>query len=91
MEYVSLNDMGIATINYYDTKAMSVLNEAIMNHYYNITDFKLDLSVMQPFLGGRVNYLEWLKELVDSIYPNQKDILLVDMGTGNSAIYLLLA
>lgn len=61
MDHVTLNDLGIATINYYDSVAMSILNEAIMKHYYNIKDFKLDLSVMQPFLGGRVNYLEWFR------------------------------
>lgn len=28
---------------------------------------------------------------MDEVYPNNKDTLLVDIGTGNSAIYLILA
>jgi 23S rRNA A1618 N6-methylase RlmF len=45
---------------------------------------------MQPFLGGRINYLEWINEEQKIFNLMKKPIQLIDIGCGNSAIYLLL-
>ena len=64
---------------------------AVMKHYFKINNFNLPNDVMQPFLGGRINYMEWINEQVKEINKKKKEVFILDVGCGSSAIYLLLA
>lgn len=71
-KYVSQNDFGLPTLDYRNSPAIGALNEAIMKHYFKIQDFRLPETVMQPFLGGRINYIEWVHEQVKKMNKLKK-------------------
>lgn len=84
-----MNDRGSLLIDFNDQDSLRAYNQAIMEFHFGIKNFITPKDSMAPCLGNRINYLDWLGDLIMA-QKYQVDTI-VDVGTGSSAIYLLLA
>ena len=69
---VKYNRMGIPTVDFKNQNALSLYNKAVMDHYYKVKDFILPKGAMPICLGVRLNYVEWVKSLIDQYNENNK-------------------
>jgi len=94
--FVHKNTLGIMTIDYSLSEAVLALNTALLKHFYGIQHFKLPQYALCPAVPGRVDYIHHIADLLgfnalnNSITSNTTPQL-IDIGTGASGIYTLLA
>jgi len=83
-----------ATIDFSDPIAVKLLNFALLKYYYKITQWEIPEGYLCPAIPGRVDYIHYLKDLLDShpktLIKLPKDINVLDIGSGASCIYPLL-
>lgn len=90
--YVLTTAKGAPTINFKDEAALRSLTSALLERDFSL---KLDLPPdrLCPIVPGRLEYVLWMLEI--SSYPSDPQakefITGIDIGTGASAIYALLA
>ncbi|WP_049721243.1 23S rRNA (adenine(1618)-N(6))-methyltransferase RlmF [Gilvimarinus polysaccharolyticus] len=95
--YVAANQHGNPAINFADAAAVKALNAALLKHHYHIQDWDIPAAALCPPIPGRADYLHYLAELLNVAPPTSvpatesSDITLLDIGTGASGIYPLLA
>ncbi len=82
------------TINFSDSEAVKALNFALLKTYYQIEQWHIPQGYLCPPIPGRVDYIHYLNDLLattpKSIFPVEKDINVLDIGTGASCIYPIL-
>lgn len=86
---IRISSKGETVIDFKDQAALVELNQCIMEYYFSVRAFVTPPLQMAPAIGSRLNYLEWVKELVDEQHFNIT--YLYDVGTGYSGIFLFLA
>ncbi|KAG8731762.1 hypothetical protein FRC11_002460, partial [Ceratobasidium sp. 423] len=83
------NVSGGYSLNFKDDAANRTLTRALLNR-----DFGLNVTLLEdrlcPPVPNRLNYVLWISELVKVLSP-EEPIVGVDIGTGSTAIYPLLA
>ncbi|KAH7911146.1 hypothetical protein BJ138DRAFT_1185969 [Hygrophoropsis aurantiaca] len=86
---ISTHDGG-STVDFQDPAAQRRLTEALLWR-----DFALQLSVpdnrLCPPVPNRLNYVLWLQDIVAATFCSNDAVRGIDIGTGASAIYPLLA
>ena len=75
-------------IRFSDPTAVRLLNRAILENDYGISDWELPEPYLCPTIPGRIDYLFHLRSLIGKNVP---EVTLLDIGTGASGIYALLA
>lgn len=86
--FVFVNDYGSTTISFQDNDAVFQLNKALLLAHYKLVDYTLPNGYLCPAVPGRMDYLCYIKDMLDS-----KDIQNstgLDVGIGANAIYALL-
>ena len=83
--FVFVNQYGNQTIKFGDKQAVKALNAALLKTYYEI-NWDIPDNNLCPPVPGRLDYLLHIAEL----FP-QKHLRLLDIGTGASLIYPILA
>nr|WP_317200410.1 23S rRNA (adenine(1618)-N(6))-methyltransferase RlmF [uncultured Psychrobacter sp.] len=94
-KYTITNPKGEPTINFSDAKAVRVLNQALLAHYYGVKFWDIPEGYLCPPIPGRADYIHYIADLLaqtthvnsDNSPPMGKDIHALDIGTGASAIY----
>ena len=71
-----------------DSKAIIALNTALLKRTFDV-NWELKPGHLCPALPGRLDYLIHVKDLLGA--PSEKPITMLDIGTGASLIYPLLA
>jgi len=93
--YVKPNQHGTLSIDFADPLAVKYLNMAILKYDYHIDSWTIPQGSLCPPIPGRVDYIHYVAELLNSELPIGKirhhTIGLLDIGTGASGIYPLLA
>ncbi len=82
------------SIDFGDALSVQVLNAALLKLYYRIDDWKLPEGALCPPVPGRVDYIHHIADLLASdsnTTGKTQEIKLLDIGTGASGIYGLLA
>lgn len=79
------NKYGKSTIDFSEAKSVKALNAALLNHQYGI-DWDIPDKNLCPPIPGRLDYLLHVSELV-----RNEAIQILDIGTGASLIYPILA
>lgn len=90
--YVKPNTYGELSIEFADPLAVKKLNAALLERYYNIVDWDIPEGALCPPIPGRADYIHYMADLLElGLGYEQHSIKLLDIGTGASGIYPLLA
>lgn len=95
--YVSVKQHGQPSIDFANANAVKALNAALLQHHYQIHAWDIPAGALCPPIPGRADYLHCLAELLGIAPPTRipashhRDFTLLDIGTGASGIYPLLA
>lgn len=90
--YVFQNAYGNFTINFSLPKAVKLLNKALLQHFYSIKNWDIPDSNLCPPIPGRADYVHYIADLLEETFNEiPKNIKGLDIGTGASLVYPLLA
>ena len=90
--YVFKNAYGNFTINFSIPKAVKLLNKALLQHFYGIKNWDIPDSNLCPPIPGRADYVHYIADLLKETFNEiPKNIKGLDIGTGASLVYPLLA
>lgn len=84
--FVHINDFGIKTIKFGDFEAVKALNTALLKQHYGLAYWNIPENNLCPPIPGRLDYLLHIADLFSN-----KEIHLLDIGTGANLIYPILA
>ncbi|NGX83789.1 23S rRNA (adenine(1618)-N(6))-methyltransferase RlmF [Aequorivita sp. KMM 9714] len=84
--FVFVNEHGNQTIKFADSQAVKALNTALLKEHFGINYWNIPENNLCPPIPGRLDYLLHVADLV-----SEKDIHLLDIGTGANLIYPILA
>ena len=92
--FVHVNKYGDESINFFDPKAVTMLNKALMKHFYGIEHWDIPKNYLSPPIPGRADYLHYAADLLagnnTGKVPNFSTIKCFDIGVGASCIYPIL-
>ncbi|KQR94940.1 23S rRNA methyltransferase [Chryseobacterium sp. Leaf180] len=92
--FVFKNKFGNETINFSIPKAVNLLNKALLAHFYGVKNWSIPDRNLCPPVPGRADYIHYVADLInenDLQTRNFKSIKGLDIGTGASLIYPLIA
>jgi len=93
--YVKLNDYDALGIDFADANAVLNLNQALLSHHYQIQNWSIPQGHLCPAIPGRADYIHYIADLLaedsDGIVPEGTKVKGLDIGTGTSCIYPILA
>ncbi len=72
----------VQTIDFFEPKAVKMLNKAILFQYYNLDYWDIPKGFLCPPIPGRADYIHYVAELVD-----KKSVKCLDIGVGANCIY----
>lgn len=84
--YVLENEFGNTTIDFSNPKAVKELNKALLFSFDKISTWNFPNENLCPPIPGRLDYIHYLAGLI----LDEKDITILDIGTGATCIYPLL-
>ncbi len=91
--YLTVNPKGEKTVNFSDEKAVMCLNQALLAHFYKVSNWLLPEGYLCPPIPGRADYIHYLADLLagcnqgaDNV-PRGKQVKVLDIGTGANCIY----
>ena len=62
--FVSLNPLGIQTINFFNPQAVKALNKALLVTYYGIRYWDIPKQYLCPPIPGRADYIHYIADLI---------------------------
>ncbi|WP_223607468.1 23S rRNA (adenine(1618)-N(6))-methyltransferase RlmF [Chryseobacterium sp. OSA05B] len=92
--YVFVNAYETKTINFSLPKAVRLLNQALLLHFYNIKNWDIPEANLCPPIPGRADYIHYIADLLaeqQPKIPTGTSISGLDIGTGANLVYPLLA
>lgn len=85
-KHVFENEYGNTTIPFANKDAVKELNKAILKHQYQLSFWEIPVQNLCPPIPGRLDYLLHVADLL----ADQKEVHLLDIGTGANLIYPIL-
>ena len=89
--FVSLNAHGDSTIDFANPKAVLALNSALLQHFYNIQNWRIPAGYLCPPIPGRADYVHHIADLLaianGDVVPPISHINVLDIGVGANLIY----
>ena len=85
-EFVITNTYNSTTIDFSNPQAVKELNKALLFSYDNISIWDFPDENLCPPIPGRLDYIHHINDLLG----NEKNIKILDIGTGATCIYPLL-
>lgn len=82
--YLKKNPIGEETVDFSDSKAVILLNKALLKTYYNIDNWDIPKGFLCPPIPGRADYIHYISELLGG---KKKGVKVLDIGTGANCIY----
>ncbi len=92
--YVFKNDYDTLTINFSISKAVRLLNKALLLQYYNVKEWDIPEGNLCPPIPGRADYVHYLADLLASDkgeIPTGTSVKGLDIGVGANLVYPLIA
>jgi 23S rRNA (adenine1618-N6)-methyltransferase len=90
-QFVKLNAYQDASIDFANPQAVKVLNQALLQQFYNIANWDIPAQYLCPPIPGRADYLHYTADLLGStnggVIPYGESIRVLDIGVGANAIY----
>ncbi len=92
--HVQENKYQNLTINFFDARAVKLLNKAILKLDYGIDYWDIPKGYLCPPIPGRADYIHFAADLLASCnhgnLPTGKKIKVLDVGTGANCVYPLI-
>lgn len=89
--YVKLNAYNDLSIDFFDPKAVLVLNKALLKHYYDIIYWAIPPNYLCPPIPGRADYIHYVADLLGASnrgkIPRGDKIKCLDIGVGANCVY----
>jgi len=88
--FVAPNAYGDLSIDFANAAAVRMLNQALLQHHYNIHDWNIPATYLCPPVPGRADYIHHLADLLAGdrgAMQKGPEIRALDIGTGASGIY----
>lgn len=89
--FVKPNKYGDESINFFDPKAVLMLNKALLMHFYGIGYWEIPKDYLVPPIPGRADYIHYIADLLSEgnkgEVPKGSDVLCLDIGVGANCIY----
>ncbi|MCL4142819.1 UNVERIFIED_CONTAM: hypothetical protein GTU68_000818 [Idotea baltica] len=93
--FVRPNKYGRISIDFFNAQAVKELNKALLIKYYNVGDWDIPAGYLCPPIPGRADYIHYLADLLagynDRRWPQGRVVTGLDIGTGASVIYPIIA
>eukprot|EP00088_Acartia_fossae_P049221 TRINITY_DN5410_c0_g1_i17.p1 TRINITY_DN5410_c0_g1~~TRINITY_DN5410_c0_g1_i17.p1 ORF type:complete len:526 (-),score=101.23 TRINITY_DN5410_c0_g1_i17:137-1714(-) len=89
-KHTILDISGKVLLDFKDPDALRTLSKILLLDEFDLR-VEIPVTCLIPTIPSRLNYLLWLKDLIQSLPEEQKDVHGLDIGTGASAVYCLLA
>jgi len=90
-EYVTTNIYGDESIDFFNPAAVTCLNNALLKHYYDITEWSIPEGYLCPPIPGRADYIHHIAELLGTSnkmkMPKGKKVTCLDIGVGANCVY----
>jgi 23S rRNA (adenine1618-N6)-methyltransferase len=93
-QYVFTNSYQTVTINFSISKAVKLLNKALLLHFYNVKDWDIPDANLCPPIPGRADYVHYIADLIaeqQPEIPTGTSVRGLDIGTGANLVYPLIA
>ncbi len=92
--FVHVNAYDDQTIDFADPAAVKALNRALLKDNYGIQGWDIPPLSLCPPVPGRADYVHYLADLLAAsnggVFPKNKSIQVLDIGTGANCIYPLI-
>lgn len=84
-----INKTGTISIDFSHPRAVSLLNKAILHHYYEIDHWEFPEAHLCPAIPGRADYIHYMADLLtqENYGKLTENITCLDIGVGASCIY----
>ena len=89
-QYLTTTPRGDQSIDFANPDAVKILNQAILKNSYGIDFWDFPTGHLCPAVPGRAEYIHHIAELLET-ESSHKDITCLDIGTGASCIYPIIA
>lgn len=90
-DYIKPNKLGVDSVDFANPKAVKLLNQALLKHYYGIDHWTFSDQNLCPPIPGRADYLHHIADLLAESnggkIPKGDKITCLDIGVGASCIY----
>jgi 23S rRNA (adenine1618-N6)-methyltransferase len=93
-EYVFTNSYQTVTINFSISKAVKLLNKALLLHFYKVKNWDIPDANLCPPIPGRADYVHYIADLLaeqQKGIPKGLSVNGLDIGTGANLVYPLIA
>ncbi len=93
--FVHENKYGDESVDFFDPKAVKMLNKALLKHHYGVENWDIPPGYLCPPIPGRADYLHHIADLLASgnagNIPTGTDIVCMDIGVGANCVYPIIA
>jgi 23S rRNA (adenine1618-N6)-methyltransferase len=90
-DHIIPNRSGGKSIDFSNPLSVKILNQALLNHYYGISNWEFPDENLCPPIPGRADYIHHIADLLGEnnlgIIPIGDNITCLDIGIGASCIY----
>ncbi|MCF8299287.1 MAG: 23S rRNA (adenine(1618)-N(6))-methyltransferase RlmF [Saprospiraceae bacterium] len=90
-QFVKLNKYKDESIDFFDHRAVKMLNKALLKHFYKIENWDIPEYYLCPPIPGRADYIHHISDLLSSRNNNKipigKKIKCLDIGVGANCVY----
>lgn len=89
-KHIIANKFGEDSIDFSSPKAVKLLNQALLSHYYGIKNWEFPDENLCPPIPGRADYIHHIADLLSEHnpeIPSGEKITCLDIGTGATCIY----
>jgi len=90
-EFVLINKYDNESIDFFNPKAVLLLNKALLKYFYGINNWDIPRNYLTPPIPGRADYLHYIADLLSNSnlkkIPKGDNIVCLDVGVGANCIY----
>ena len=89
--FVSINKYGDSSVDFFDPKAVIMLNKALLQHHYDIKNWAIPAGYLCPPIPGRADYIHYIADLLATSnhgkIPVGNRVKCLDVGVGANCVY----
>jgi 23S rRNA (adenine1618-N6)-methyltransferase len=90
-DFVRPNEYGDESIDFFNPKAVTALNTALLKHFYNIEFWEIPKGYLCPPIPGRADYIHYMADLLANNnqreIPKGRKVKCLDIGVGANCVY----